>query len=190
MKDALKNAGYHTMVFPLGADLVRNVSAALRLLWGGVVLVLLIAGVNITNLSLVRANEPAQGTGDAPCARRGAVARDAATRHRDAAADRASAAWPASRSATGASTRSTWLGLSDIPRANEIHIDGTVIAFTLTLAVVLGLIVGAVPALQLAGVNLNAVLREEGRTRHGRAQARVMRGRDSSSRRSPSRSCC
>ena len=33
-------------------DLVRNVRAALQLLWGGVLFVLLIAAVNITNLSL------------------------------------------------------------------------------------------------------------------------------------------
>ena len=37
------------------ADLVRNVRAALQMLWGGVACLLLIAAVNITNLSLARA---------------------------------------------------------------------------------------------------------------------------------------
>ena len=163
MKDALKNAGYHTMVFPLGADLVRNVSAALRLLWGGVVLVLLIAGVNITNLSLVRATSRLKelATRHALGAARSRVTRQLITETLlltviGGLAGLALGYWSLDAL--------TWLGLSDIPRANEIHMDGTVIAFTLTLAVVLGLIVGAVPALQLAGVNLNVVLREEGRT--------------------------
>ena len=40
---------------PLEADIVRNVRAALQMLWGGVVCVVLIAAVNIANLSLVRA---------------------------------------------------------------------------------------------------------------------------------------
>jgi putative ABC transport system permease protein len=54
--------------------------------------------------------------------------------------------------------------LSDVPRAYEIRLDATVVAFTLGLAVALGLVVGIVPAMLLAGANLNAVLREEGRS--------------------------
>ena len=56
MKDALTGAGYGSKVVFLEADLVRNVRAALQMLWGGVCFVLLIAAVNVTNLSLVRAN--------------------------------------------------------------------------------------------------------------------------------------
>ena len=56
MKQALINAGYHTKLVSLEADVVRNVRASLQLLWGGVLFVLLIAAVNITNLSLVRAS--------------------------------------------------------------------------------------------------------------------------------------
>ena len=164
MKEALKNAGYHTMVFPLrGGPRAQRQRRAARCSGAACVLVLLIAGVNITNLSLVRANGRIKelATRHALGAARSRV--DAATRHRDAAADRDRR--PAGlRSATGVSTRSRGSGYRTSRARNEIHMDGTVIAFTLALAVVLGLIVGAVPALQLAGVNLNVVLREEGRT--------------------------
>jgi putative ABC transport system permease protein len=56
MKSVLAGAGYTTRTAPLGDDLVRNVRRSLHLLWGGVIVVLLIAAVNVTNLSLVRAN--------------------------------------------------------------------------------------------------------------------------------------
>ena len=67
------------------------------------------------------------------------------------------------------------LASADLPRAHEIRMDGTVIAFTLGLAVLLGLVVGAVPALQLAGFNLNSVLREEGRGGTASRSARYVR---------------
>jgi HAMP domain-containing protein len=56
LKHLLVNAGYHTVVTPLGADLVRNIRGALQVLWGGVLFVLLIAAVNVTNVSLTRAH--------------------------------------------------------------------------------------------------------------------------------------
>ena len=64
-------AGYSTKLQPLEADIVRNVRAALQMLWGGVVFVVLIAAVNIANLSLVRAQRPDEGAGHAQCDRRG-----------------------------------------------------------------------------------------------------------------------
>jgi predicted permease len=70
----------------------------------------------------------------------------------------------------------TSLGLSDLPRAHEIRLDGVVIAFVLGLAVLLGVVIGAVPAIQLAGTNLNSALRDEGRTGSaGRGTRRVRR---------------
>ena len=54
LKDTIIRAGYRTSVQPLADDLVRNVRAALQMLWGGVVFVVLIAAVNIANLALVR----------------------------------------------------------------------------------------------------------------------------------------
>jgi predicted permease len=57
-----------------------------------------------------------------------------------------------------------WIGVTDLPRASEIRMDAVVVLFTIGLALALGLIVGVVPSLQLNGLNLNSVLREEGRS--------------------------
>src|SRR6185312_4563826 len=56
LKQALINVRYAENIAPLQADVVRNVRSALALLWGGVLFVLLIAAVNLTNLALVRSS--------------------------------------------------------------------------------------------------------------------------------------
>ncbi len=68
------------------------------------------------------------------------------------------------------------LGLADIPRAHEIRMDAVVVVCILGLAAMLGVVVGAVPAMHLAGVNLNVVLREDGRTATAGRGARAVRG--------------
>jgi predicted permease len=55
-KEILINAGFHTVVVPLQDHLVRDVRSTLYLLWGGVVFVLLVGAVNVTNLMLVRSS--------------------------------------------------------------------------------------------------------------------------------------
>ena len=56
LAEPLRSVGYNTKLNSLEGDLVRNVRSALQMLWGGVLFVVLIAAVNIANLSLVRAN--------------------------------------------------------------------------------------------------------------------------------------
>ncbi len=56
LKQILINAGFHTVVVPLQAYLVRDLRNTLYLLWGGVIFVLLIGGVNVTNLMLIRSS--------------------------------------------------------------------------------------------------------------------------------------
>ena len=56
LKQILINAGFHTTVVPLQDDLVRGVRPTLLLLWGGVLFVLAIGAVNITNLVLIRSS--------------------------------------------------------------------------------------------------------------------------------------
>ena len=53
--------------------------------------------------------------------------------------------------------------------------DGTVLTFTLGLAVVLGIVIGIAPAVQLARVNLSNVLREDSRTGTAGRGARLLR---------------
>jgi hypothetical protein len=74
-RQILKDAGFHTRAVMLQDDLVREVKPVLYLLWGGVLFVLLIGAVNITNLVIVRssarqrelATRHAIGAGPASC---------------------------------------------------------------------------------------------------------------------------
>jgi putative ABC transport system permease protein len=175
LKQALINAGYHTVVVSFEADMVRNVRAALQLLWGGVAFVLLIAAVNITNLSLARASGRLKelATRHALGAARARVTRQLVTETTLLTAIGGLIGLLAGYWSLSALTS---IGLSDIPRAHEIRMDGVVVAFTAGLALVLGLVVGVVPAMHLAGVNLGIVLREEGRTGTAGRRARYVRG--------------
>src|SRR5687768_16082766 len=60
LKQALLDAGFITTAAPLQERLVRDVRGTLYLLWGGVLFVLLIGCVNVTNLALVRATTRGQ----------------------------------------------------------------------------------------------------------------------------------
>jgi predicted permease len=163
LKALLANAGYHAVAVGLEADMVRDVRRTLHLLWGGVLFVLLIAAANITNLVLVRATGRMKelATRNALGASFGRMARQLLTETLlltivGGALGLALGAW----SLRGIST----LGLSDLPRGHEIGMDWIVVTFTLGLAVLQGLIISAVPLLQISGLNLNIVLREDGRT--------------------------
>lgn len=174
MTQALLNARYHTTIVGYADDIVRNVRAPLQLLWGGVLFVVLIAAVNVANLSMVRASGRLRelATRNALGAARSRVARQLVTEALlltviGGALGVMVGYW----SLDGLSA----LGLSDLPRANEIRFDGTVLAFTLGLAIVLGVAIGVAPAVQLARVNLSHVLREDSRTGTAGRSARYLR---------------
>jgi putative ABC transport system permease protein len=50
-----------------------------------------------------------------------------------------------------------------LARSGEIHTDGSVLAFTLAISLLSGLVSGLAPALQVSRADLNSVLRAEGR---------------------------
>ena len=56
------------------------------------------------------------------------------------------------------------LAPSDLPRLNDIGIDGLVLLFTLGVTIVAGLLFGSMPALRYAGVRAGIGLRETGRS--------------------------
>jgi predicted permease len=163
IKEAIVRAGYATRLLPLEDDVVRNVSAALRLLWAGVVCVVLIAAVNIFNLALARthgrmkelATRTAIGAGTLRIGRQLVTEATVLT-----------IAGAALGVVLGIYSLDAleWIGFTDLPRANEIRIDGIVLAVTFAPALILGVVVGAVPAARLARANLSGVLRDEGRT--------------------------
>ena len=73
------------------------------------------------------------------------------------------------------SIRSLVAIVPSIPRADELGIDGSVLAFTLGLSVFTGLLFGVVPALQTSRTNLHETLKEGGRTGAADVSGRVLR---------------
>ena len=63
----------------------------------------------------------------------------------------------------------------NIPRANDLGIDARVMAFTLVVSVLTGLLFGVVPALQTSRTNLHETLKEGGRSGTADVSGRTMR---------------
>src|SRR5260370_4851541 len=62
-----------------------------------------------------------------------------------------------------------------MPRMNEIHMDWTVVGFTLAVSVLIGTLIGLAPVTHVFNVNLGVLLHEEGRTGTGGRKARATR---------------
>ncbi|HEX2458468.1 MAG TPA: ABC transporter permease [Vicinamibacterales bacterium] len=173
-KEILTNAGFHTAVRPLQDDLVKDIRGTLYLLWGGVLFVLLIGAVNIANLVLVRST---------------ARMKELATRHALGAAlsrlTRQLLTETVMLTAAGGAAGLVigfWIlrvlsgmGLSDLPRGAEVHMDGVVVAFASSLALAVGVLVGLVPMVNLRQVNLSQAFREESRSGTSGRAARAVR---------------
>ena len=112
--------------------------------------VLLIAAVNITNLSLVRASGRMKELATRTRARRGAPPRRAAAHHRDHAPHAGGRLLGLGARLLGARGDRV-LGFYRPPRAHGIRFDGVVLPSRLVSPCCSGIVVGAVPALQLAG---------------------------------------
>jgi predicted permease len=159
----LQDAGFHTSVALLQEEVTREVRPILLLLWGGVLFVLFIGGLNTANLVLLRAN---------------GRAREMATRHAVGAS-----LWVLARQlfvettllaaiGGGAGLLLGWwllalvpvLNLDGLPRGHEIALDPAGAALILCASLVVGLAVGLAPVARLWRINVNATLREEGRS--------------------------
>ncbi len=163
MKEILLNAGFHTVVAPLQEDMIRTARPTLLLLWAGVIFVLVIGAVNVTNLVLIRSS---------------ARMRELATRHALGAGLGRITRQLLTETMVLALTGSglglvlgywclsmlTATGLEALPRAADIRMDLPAVAYTMGLAVVVGLIVGLVPILNVRRMNLSQAFREEGRS--------------------------
>jgi predicted permease len=173
-KQILINARFHTVVVPLQAQLVRELRGTLILLWGGVVFVLLVGAVNITNLMLVRSTARMKelATRHALGAGLGRIARQLLTETLLLSA--AGGALGLGVGYTGVRALSRF-GLERTPQGTDIGIDATVVAFTIALSFVLAFLIALIPILGLRQLNLSQAFREEGRSGTASVGARAVR---------------
>jgi putative ABC transport system permease protein len=174
LKPILINAGFHTGVAPLQQDLVREVRSTLLMLWAGVLFVLAIGAVNITNLVLIRSSSRMRelATRHALGASMGRLIRHVVT---ETIILTTIGGALGLLIGYGALIALGGVGLDALPRANEIRINGDVIAFAFALALFVGIGVGLAPLAPLSGLNLAQAFREEGRSGTSSRGARLVR---------------
>ena len=144
------------------------------MLWAGVLFVLAIGAVNVTNLVLIRAS---------------ARMRELATRHALGASlprltrylMTETVLLTLSGGVLGvgigylALTALGSVGLDALPRANEIRMNPQVIGFAMGLALLIGAVVGLAPVVRLSQLNLGQAFRDEGRSGTAGRGARLVR---------------
>lgn len=160
-------------VRPLAVDVVGDIGRTLWVLLGTVGIVLLIACANVANLFLVRAEGRQQEL---------AV-------HAALGASRARISWELLSESLALAFAGGALGAllaeagirvliavapEGLPRVDEIRIDPTVLAFTVAISLVAGLLFGLLPVLKFTSPQLASSLKEGGRaSSDGRARHRA-----------------
>jgi predicted permease len=151
-----------TTVVPLHEVVTGAVRRPLLVLLGAVGFVVLMACVNLAGLQLARAAGRGRemGVRVALGARRGRLVRQLLTE---------SLVLAISGGALGLVLASVMtsgllaLAAGQLPRASEVHLDATVLAFSLLLSIVTGLMFGLVPAWRTSSLRVQELLREGGR---------------------------
>lgn len=155
------NKGKTFQVMLLQDLMVRNVKSTLYLLWGAVGLVLLIACANVANLLLARGASRSREVA--------VLSALGATRWQIARPMLAESAIVALLAGVAGVLFASWgvdallaLAPSALPRATTIQIDGSVLAFTLVLALGVSILCGLAPLSQAGKVDLTDALKQGG----------------------------
>jgi predicted permease len=150
-------------VVALREAMVGNSRASLEVLLGAVLFVLLIATVNVANLSLARAGarQREMAVRASLGARRGRLIRQLLTESlllaaAGGAAGTALAAW-------AIAAARTW-NPGNLPRMEDVQLDGRVLAFTAGISLVAGILAGLAPALEASRTSISGGLMSGGRS--------------------------
>jgi putative ABC transport system permease protein len=171
----LERFGWSVTVQPLRDDIIRDVSRPLWLLFGAVGLVLLVAGANVANLFLVRA-ESRQREVAVRSALGASRARIAGTFLAESIGLSLAGGAAGSLMAAAGIRVLVAHGPAELPRLHEVSVDGAVLLFTAALILLSGLVLGAVPVLSSGRRSLTTLLRDGGRgNTSGRDPHRVRR---------------
>jgi len=156
------NGGLTISVVPLIDQVVGDVRLALYVLLGAVACVLLIACGNVANLLLSRA-----AVREKEIAIRSAVGADRSRIVRQLLTENLLLSVAGGVVGLGIAVLGIvalrFFGPANIPRVNDIGIDGRVLSFTFLISLVTGAAFGLAPALRAARVDPNSVLKEGGR---------------------------
>jgi putative ABC transport system permease protein len=154
-----ENEGWSVRLVPLVESLVSGFRTALLVLLGAVALVFLIGCANIANLLLARSSARSREVAirTALGAGRARLARQFLTECLVLSLAGGALGVVLAYAGMGALRR---MLPSDLPRAEEIALDGRVLLFSLAASILGALVFGLAPALQTASGGLSAALRE------------------------------